>query len=144
MKKKLTRWIPIFFSLSLLALGVSLRITDPAIVQTLRLGVYDSFQRIKPREYKPAPVRIIDLDDETLEKMGQWPWPRTLVAEMVERLTELGAAVIAFDIVFAEPDRTSPQEVLPLWPDTPEVRALRRSGRFSVSVAMRSVGSFPG
>ena len=127
MTKRLLTWLPVLFSLSLLALGVSVRVNDPALIRTLRLGVYDSFQRIKPREYQPVPVRIIDLDDETLERMGQWPWPRTLVAELVQRLTDLGAAVIAFDIVFAEPDRTSPQAVLPLWPDTPEVQALRRS-----------------
>jgi adenylate cyclase len=127
MKKKLIRWIPILFSLLLLAGGVTLRIADPALIQTLRLGVYDSFQRLKPRVYEPAPVRIIDLDDETLARMGQWPWPRTLVAELVERLTSLGAAVIVFDIVFAEPDRTSPRAVLPLWPDIPEVEALRQA-----------------
>ena len=122
-----SRWIPILFSLLLLAGGVTLRIADPALIQTLRLGVYDSFQRLKPRVYEPAPVRIIDLDDETLARMGQWPWPRTLVAELVERLTSLGAAVIVFDIVFAEPDRTSPRAVLPLWPDIPEVEALRQA-----------------
>lgn len=43
MKKKLIRWIPILFSLLLLAGGVTLRIADPALIQTLRLGVYDSF-----------------------------------------------------------------------------------------------------
>ncbi|MCH7585014.1 MAG: CHASE2 domain-containing protein [Acidobacteria bacterium] len=125
--KRLKSLLPILFSLALLAGGVSLRIADPALVQTLRLGVYDSFQRIKPRVYEPTPVRIIDLDDETLARMGQWPWPRTLVAELVQRLTDLGAAVIVFDIVFAEPDRTSPQAVLPLWPDIPEVEALRQA-----------------
>ena len=122
--KRPTRWIPILISLALLAVGVSLRIADPDIVQGLRLTVFDSFQRIQPRTYQDAPVRIVDLDNETLEKMGQWPWPRTRVAALVERLTELGAAVIAFDIVFAEPDRTSPDHILELWPRTPAVEAL--------------------
>ena len=63
MKKKLIRWIPILFSLLLLVGGVSLRIADPALIQTLRLGVYDSFQRLKLRAYEDASVRIIDLDD---------------------------------------------------------------------------------
>ena len=119
------RLIPILISLTVLVVGVGLRIADPEIVQTLRIAVFDSFQRIKPRAYQDAPVRIVDLDDATLEKMGQWPWPRTEVARLVDRLTELGAAVIVFDIVFSETDRTSPQSVLPLWPDTPEVEALR-------------------
>jgi adenylate cyclase len=54
-------------------------------------------------------VVIVDIDEASLRKLGQWPWPRTLVAEMIERLTKLGAAVIAFDVVFAEPDRLSPK-----------------------------------
>ena len=120
------RWIPVLISLALLAGGTGLRITDPDIVRGLRLLVFDSFQRIKPRTYQEAPVRIVDLDDATLERVGQWPWPRTKVAELVTRLTELGAAVIVFDMVFAEPDRTSPARVLSLWPDTPFVRSLRQ------------------
>ncbi len=124
--KRWQRWIPTLISLALLAAGTGLRIADPGVVQGLRLLVFDSFQRLQPRAYQPAPVRIVDLDDATLERIGQWPWPRTKVAELVTRLTELGAAVIVFDMVFAEPDRTSPNHVLPLWPDTPVVRALRQ------------------
>jgi adenylate cyclase len=125
--KRPTRWIPILISLTLLGIGITLRIADPEIVQELRLAVFDEYQRQQPREYLNAPVRIVDLDDETLAKMGQWPWPHTEVAKLVDRLTELGAAVIVFDIVFAEPDRTSPRQVLSLWPETPEVMALRQA-----------------
>ncbi|MFP6740907.1 MAG: hypothetical protein VCD33_04640 [Alphaproteobacteria bacterium] len=66
-----TRWIPILISLTLLGIGITLRIADPEIVQDLRLAVFDEYQRQQPREYLDAPVRIIDLDDETLAKMGQ-------------------------------------------------------------------------
>ena len=120
------RWLHILFPLALLAFGIGLRATDPDVVQGLRLIVFDTFQRLHPRTYQPANVRIIDLDDESLERLGQWPWPRTLVARLVTRLNELGAAAIVFDMVFAEPDRTSPDQVLSLWPDTPAVRAFRR------------------
>ena len=122
-----TRWFTILISLALLGIGVTFRIADPDIVKDLRLAVFDEYQRQQPREYLNAPVRIVDLDDETLAKMGQFPWPHTEVARLVDRLTELGAAVIVFDIVFAEPDRTSPKQVLSLWPDTPEVVALRQA-----------------
>ena len=54
------------------------------------------------------PVTIVDIDEKSLAKLGQWPWPRTRIADMVINLTRLGAAVIAFDIVFAEPDRLNP------------------------------------
>jgi adenylate cyclase len=52
-------------------------------------------------------VRIVDIDEDALAEYGQWPWPRTIVARLVDKLTEQGALVIAFDVVFAEPDRSS-------------------------------------
>jgi CHASE2 domain-containing sensor protein len=54
------------------------------------------------------------IDDGSLNKIGQWPWSRTVSAQLVDRLREAGAAVVAFDIDFAEPDRTSPKLLLPL------------------------------
>lgn len=111
--------------LLILVLGMGLRITDPPQVEQLRLLVFDQFQRWQPRAYVEAPVRILDIDDETLARLGQWPWPRTQVAHLVDRLTELGVGVIAFDIVFAEPDRTSPSLVLPLWQEGGEAERLK-------------------
>ena len=57
------------------------------------------------------PVTIIDIDEKSLAKLGQWPWPRTRIADMIINLTRLGAVVIAFDIVFAEPDRLNTDAV---------------------------------
>lgn len=86
---------------------------DPAnIVEGLRRSVFDYYQRLQPRAYQDAPVRIVDVDDASLARVGQWPWPRTTVASLIERLSRAGAAAIAFDIVFAEPDRTSPAQIL--------------------------------
>jgi len=97
--------------------------SNPAL--RAQFAVFDGYQRWKPRPFDPdAPVRIVDIDNATLEKLGQWPWPRTRVAELVRKLAELGAAAIVLDIVFAEPDRTSPREMLPLWADVPGVRPL--------------------
>ena len=110
--------------LAMLGLALVLRVFVPA-VEEVQLKVFDSFQRISPRVYEPAPVRIIDLDDASLEKIGQWPWPRTVLADLTARLGNMGAAVIVFDMVFAESDRTSPGNVLPMWPATPEIEALR-------------------
>ncbi|MDX1426149.1 MAG: adenylate/guanylate cyclase domain-containing protein, partial [Kiloniellales bacterium] len=55
------------------------------------------------------------------------PWPRIVLAEMADKLTQAEVAAIAFDIVFAEPDRSSPDQILGLWPQTLEVLALRES-----------------
>jgi adenylate cyclase len=70
--------------------------------------VFDGYQRVSPREYRDAGVRVVDIDDETIRRFGQWPWPRSDVAVLTQRLHEAGAAAIAFDIVFSEADRTSP------------------------------------
>src|SRR5208282_3036652 len=102
--------------------------SEPPALDQLRLFVFDEFMRLKPRSYEPVPVRIVDIDDDSLARLGQWPWPRTLMAKLVDRLSELGAGVIAFDIVFAEPDRTSPahalQDLKDLKPDDPLVARL--------------------
>jgi adenylate cyclase len=76
--------------------------------------LFDSYQRIAPRPYRDAGVRIVDIDDETIRRMGQWPWPRGDVATLTKAIADAGAAAIAFDIVFSEPDRTSPERLAAL------------------------------
>ncbi len=109
------RWTS-FIPLLILLGAVALRFYDPQwATEALRNYTFDTFERLAPRTYHDAGVRIVDLDDETLARLGQWPWPRTQVAHLIDRLGALGAAAIALDIVFAEPDRTSPRNILPLW-----------------------------
>jgi len=60
-------------------------------------------------------VAIVDIDDRSIEKLGQWPWSRHVLASMVDRLGQAGAAVVAFDVVFPEPDRTSPDLMIEQW-----------------------------
>ena len=80
------------------------------LAQTGRL-IFDGYNRAQPRLYEPAPVRIVDIDEESIRRFGQWPWPRTEIARLVDKLGDAGAAVIALDIVFSEPDRTSPAQI---------------------------------
>jgi len=116
--------LPISIGVLALALAVLLRIADPWPIEAARLTVFDSYQRLKPRDDPPLPVRIIDIGDASLERYGQWPWPRTLLSELVEKLLENGAAAIAFSMIFPEPDRTSPARAIANWPNTPEVSSL--------------------
>ena len=83
---------------------------NPPPLQTMQLKTFDLYQRIKPREPKdlPVPVVIIDIDETSLERYGQWPWPRTLLAQLVDKVREYGAGVIGFDVFFPEYDRMSP------------------------------------
>ncbi len=126
MKRLLVSSVPYL----VLLLALALRMIDPAPLEHARLQSFDAYQRLAPRIFDPdLPVRIIDIDDESIARLGQWPWPRTLLAKIVDRLTAAGVSVIAFDMVFAEPDRSSPEIALTHWPDTPIVRALREQAR---------------
>ena len=95
-------------ALALLIGLAALRIADPLPLEELRVRVFDIYQVLHPRVAKQRPVVIVDIDEKSLKTIGQWPWPRTRVAELVSKLTQMGAAAIGFDIVFAEPDRMSP------------------------------------
>src|SRR3982075_3049973 len=97
--------------LALLIGFAALRVLDPAPVEELRVRTFDGFQRFDPRDKPARPFTIVHIDDKSLEKLGQWPWPRTRIADLVTELTRLGAVVIAFDVVFAEPDRLNPDAV---------------------------------
>lgn len=93
----------------LLIFGLAaLRIADPWPVQALRESAFDEMQRLAPRTAADLPVRVVDIDEASLAAIGQWPWPRDRVADLVDRLAGYGAAVVVFDVLFAEPDRLSP------------------------------------
>ena len=99
--------------LGLILLGCFIRVLDPYPVRMTRLIYFDILQRLSPREYNPdLPVRVVDIDEQSLANWGQWPWPRTLLAQLVKNLGEYGAAAIAFDMLFIEPDRFSPSRLL--------------------------------
>lgn len=104
---------------STLALVMAVAWHDPGTLRGLRHAVFDQAQRWSPRVYEPAPVLVVDIDEESLRRVGQWPWPRTRVAELVSRLQHGGAAAVGLDVVFAEADRTSPRELLKSTPLPP-------------------------
>ncbi|MEM7743573.1 MAG: adenylate/guanylate cyclase domain-containing protein [Pseudomonadota bacterium] len=116
-------WVAVAIGLTTLAaVTFAFAIAPGPQVEEVEEAVFDQYQRWKPRPYRlpdpenpgqllPAPpVLVIDIDEASLAEMGQWPWPRYYMAEMVWRLTEAGAATVAFDVFFSEPDRTSPAE----------------------------------
>jgi len=81
---------------------------SPGFVREARQTLFDGYQRLFPRERKSAPAVVVSIDEYSLKKYGQWPWPRTLMATLVERISQMGALAIAFDVLFPEPDRYSP------------------------------------
>ncbi len=112
-------------ALILLASAI-LRIADPPLLEDARFKIFDTFQHLKPRSFEKTAVCVVDLNDESLKRLGQWPWPRTQVAKLIGRLYEADAAVVALDIVFSEPDRTSPSQAIAFWPAAPALEAAAR------------------
>ena len=113
MTRRYTHLIYISLVIALIAGAILLRYADPFFVQALRLVAFDHYQRLDPAAYDPnLPVRIVDIDEKSLAIHGQWPWPRTIVRDLLLGLTSKGAAVVAFDVLFAEPDRTSVESIV--------------------------------
>ena len=102
---------PVLAGIALVVLVAFLQFVRPPAIERLGMLLFDSYQRAAPRVYEDAPVRIVDIDDESIRRLGQWPWPRTDMARLIDRLGQAGASVIVFDVVFSEPDRTSPGQI---------------------------------
>ncbi len=100
------RWLVPMVTLAALLMA---RVLDPQVLQDMRFTGFDLQQHLFPRAANERPVLIVDIDEASLAEYGQWPWPRSLVAELVDSSAAHGAAVIGIDIIFPEPDRFAPQ-----------------------------------
>ncbi len=79
-------------------------------------AIFDAYQRLAPRTVESFPVTIVDIDEATLEQFGQWPWPRTLLAQLIQGTAALGPLAVGIDIILVEPDRMSPDSFLKHYP----------------------------
>lgn len=84
---------------------------EPPFVFALRHALFDTYQKLFPRERKSAPAVIVAVDERALARHGQWPWPRTRIAQLLARISDAGPAAIGVDMLFPEPDRFSPAQV---------------------------------
>ncbi len=118
------KWFHVFLLSSLLFGAVFLSGADTEFRKRLQYFVFDSYNQIYKR---PATndVVIVDLDENSLRKIGQWPWPRDVIADLITKLDLMGAKVIAFDMVFAEEDRTSPKYIVERLPDSEEYNSIK-------------------
>ena len=94
--------------LAVIALVIAAAYSPFSPLDRLNSLVFDTYQKLRPRVQAESAVAVVDIDDESIRRLGQWPWSRTVLASMIDRLTADGAAAIGLDIVFSEPDRTSP------------------------------------
>lgn len=82
-----------------------LQLTDGRPERILRNSLFDGYQMLLPRPPLAQGVIVIAIDDSSLAEIGQWPWPRSAMAALLQRLAALEPAAIGIDILFAEPDR---------------------------------------
>lgn len=85
--------------------------------QLVRNYSFDLYQNLAPRERLSAPVVIADIDEASLDAYGQWPWPRSLLAQLINEIGAQNPAAIALDIIMPEKDRSSPCELTRFIPD---------------------------
>jgi adenylate cyclase len=90
----------------------------PDSFKTARQLLFDQYQRRFPRVPTAQPVTIVEIDEETLATVGQWPWPRNRLANLVDAIAALKPLAIGLDIYMPEPDQTSPDKVAANLPNT--------------------------
>ncbi|MBN2704723.1 MAG: adenylate/guanylate cyclase domain-containing protein [Pontiellaceae bacterium] len=125
MKKRL---LPLMVGLFLLLAGAFCYVFEPPILIDFSRRAFDLFLKKQAKPVQSEQIAIVDIDDASMEAYGQWPWPRYRLAELVNSLWQRGAAVVVFDVIFAEPDRTSPaileQEWKTIWGDDVAIRGI--------------------
>jgi adenylate cyclase len=91
---------------------VVLMALDTGPQRWLREQLFDGYQQLLPRQRLSAPAMIVEIDEASLTRYGQWPWPRSRLAELIDRIAAAGPAVIGVDIFMPEPDQLSPRRVI--------------------------------
>ncbi len=112
----------IWMVLIVAAILLGVRVDNGDTVKTLRYKTWDYFQQIHPRNSISDSITVVNITEEDLERYGQWPWPRHVMAMLHARIGDAGAILINYNILFAEPDRMSGVEYLKSMPMTNELR----------------------
>lgn len=107
-QRLLTYWRGRAFGVAVLAACLLLHLTLIDDRSVIRLIQIDLYQQIWPREQESHLPLIVAIDERAIAEKGQWPWPRTEIAELLIRTAEAGPLSIGLDILFLDPDRQSP------------------------------------
>ncbi len=98
--------------LVLLILLIVLKITNPTFIKSISFLSFDLYQKVFPLEKRETDVIIIDIDEKSLGKFGQFPWSRSVFAKIIENVKTSNPKAIGFDIFFSEKDKQSPDEII--------------------------------
>ena len=112
MKEFLLNYKNYLIFLLILILLISLKIINPSFIKSVSYISFDLYQKTFPLKKKTSDVVIIDIDEQSLGKFGQFPWNRTIFAKIVERVDSNKPKSIAFDVFFAERDKQAPEEII--------------------------------
>jgi len=98
--------------LALLAVLTAVVATGPRVTARLQSDWFDAYQVVLPRQAAATAVIVVEIDERSLARYGQWPWPRTLLAELIRRIERPGPSAIGIDLLMPEADRLSPERLL--------------------------------
>ena len=104
----------VWSTLLLVSALILLRVYDPTLVEQVRLNTFDQYIKTLP-EQKSNDIILVNIGEESLGKIGQFPWPRHEYAQMISDLRNINAGYIGFTIMFPEPDRFGGDEVFASW-----------------------------
>jgi len=74
---------------------------------------FDAYQTLSPRQIESMPAVVVAIDERSLAALGQWPWPRTILARLIDAINRYQPAAIGIDILMPEADRLSPERIVP-------------------------------
>jgi len=98
--------------LLILVLLIVLKTINPTFIKSISFLSFDMYQKVFPLKKKDSDVIIIDIDEKSLSKFGQFPWNRSIFAKIIENVDSTNPKAIGFDVFFSEKDKQSPEEII--------------------------------
>ena len=112
MKSFLQNNVNYFIFVIILISLITLKIINPSFIKSVSYLSFDLYQKIFAKEKEVSDVVIIDIDEASLGKFGQFPWSRSVFAKIIDQLNTSNPKAIGFDIFFTEKDKQSPDEIM--------------------------------
>ena len=115
MKRLLLNYKNYLIFFILLVLLITLKIINPSFIKSISFLSFDLYQKVFTLRKDTSEVIIIDIDESSLNKFGQFPWNRSIFAKIIENVNEANPKAIGFDVFFAEKDKQSPEEIIKIY-----------------------------
>ncbi len=112
MKPLLLKYKNYLIFLLILILLIILKTINPNFIKSISYLSFDMYQKVFPIKKNDTDVIIIDIDEKSLSKFGQFPWNRSIFAKIIENVNYAKPKAIGFDVFFSEKDKQSPEEII--------------------------------